>query len=1506
MSSPRSVVSQPTRTRTHWRRALILAASVLWCAFLGAPRLEAASTIGTVTASPTEIAAGTRTVVTVTTGIVDASVIPGSIRLLETDARGKALKLLGFLRDDGTAGDQTAGDRIYTMRLVVREPRATQRFLRVVATFRNEPARVGSALIRLIIQRRTVPRKLEPNPLTMAVGAVGTLTATLAPPPLTPGTLVISSRNPRIASVPAGVAFAAGQTKVQIPISALSRGTATIVASLSGRRATATVRVRTGALRVIELAPPAIALTTGATGELTVRLSAVAPVDTVVNMSSSNPAVAAVPATATVPAGRMDSTVRVEGVTPGVAQIRARLNGSSAASQVTVTPAPPSVVSLLPPVSNLTVGASGTLQVTISSAQVEPTVVSITTTPPGIVSAPASVTIPPGQVTASLSVDAIALGQAGVTARLGDSSAAALVNVTEPPVAITALQPESVSLIVGATIPFTVQINTARSDETDIDLVSSVPGVLDVPDSVTIEAGQTSATFVATALAAGDAALTASVDGSSRQSAVRVAPQPAAVVSLVPSPLPLQEGATGLLRLTINAAQENDTVVALTNSAPAVAQVPAAVTVPSGALSVDVPVTGLTAGQSSVTASVNGTAVSASIVVSAPPPVVTALSPTTQQLPQGVAGTLRVTLSRGSTEPARVALSSSDGGVATVPVEVTVPAGSLFADFPVATVGVGNTTITASLNSATVLAQVTVTAAEPVSLAISPVTPSVSVGATVAFTATATLTDGTSANLTASSLWSSSTPTVASIDAAGTATALTPGETTVEARHTFTPVQTGQPVTLLAETLLSVTSPATLSLSADATEVALGESLLITLNATDVAPEGGLLVTLAASGTGAATLPTNVTIAAGDSSATFSLTGTAAGDVTVSASASGYVSASLPIAVRAPLRIDALEPTSGPVGASVAMIGGGFDTALAGNVVDFPTADTARVPGTVLSATATRLVVRVPPTAESGPIRIANARGTASSPAFSVTREQDFQVVVSPGTVTVYQGATGLTQVQLSSTGTAPFTALVRLSAEGLPAGVSARFIPAAAITGNQTVAMELVAPAGTPAGLANVRVRGELVESGQTLVRRGELDLLVQSAAGVTGAKGRFVTPARIGIAGVIVRVDTPSGPIQTTSDAAGSFQIVGIPAGEISLRFDATPANPFYPIWPYTVTLPVNQVTVFPDWTINPPPPNERFTPIANATQDQVITDPRFPGLAIRLPAGVTITGWDGVLKTRIAVERVEISKLPVPPPPTPTGSAYQLYFGTPMGGIPSAPIPVTLPNDVGGEPGEAIDVWYFDGSPMARSGEWRIAGTAIVSADGRSATMLPGTGVPRFCGVCGLVCLGKQPEGPHPFCPATAGNAIEPFTGQALPSTGGLTCGGLTPIETGMNYNPVDAYGNIGGTSASLGFGWTLDYDVGFLPFVGPQKRLLLPGNRRVNVIDDGTGNYRPFDDPRLDGAVIRATNLAANEWELTFRDQTRWRFRPFSTIFVRGGPPTFLTEIVDPQGYVVPMQ
>ena len=113
--------------------------------------------------------------------------------------------------------------------------------------------------------------------------------------------------------------------------------------------------------------------------------------------------------------------------------------------------------------------------------------------------------------------------------------------------------------------------------------------------------------------------------------------------------------------------------------------------------------------------------------------------------------------------------------------------------------------------------------------------------------------------------------------------------------------------------------------------------------------------------------------------------------------------------------------------------------------------------------------------------------------------------------------------------------------------------------------------PPGT--GLASPRRPGPPRKAGrygQPIVRTTTVDLIIQAATGLTGVKGRFVTPEGVGIAGVIVRADVPGDDPQTTTDAAGNFQLVNLPAGTLSLRFDATPANPLYPIWPYELTLP------------------------------------------------------------------------------------------------------------------------------------------------------------------------------------------------------------------------------------------------------------------------------------------------------------------------------------------------
>lgn len=624
----------------------------------------------------------------------------------------------------------------------------------------------------------------------------------------------------------------------------------------------------------------------------------------------------------------------------------------------------------------------------------------------------------------------------------------------------------------------------------------------------------------------------------------------------------------------------------------------------------------------------------------------------------------------------------------------------------------------------------------------------------------------------------------------------------------------------------------------------------------------------------------------------------------------GQLSNSLPFTLVPSLAITAVTPASGEVGTLVTLTGNGFDPNPASNTIVFRGINNTLVGAAPLTSSATQITLRVPPLAETGPITLTNSRGIVQSPAFTVTREQDFQLVINPSALTVYQGASNDLQAQLTSTGTRTFTGLVSLSVQGLPSGVTASFAPAQTLSAFQAGTITLRATAGAVASNYPVTVQAIFNEGGTLFTRSSTLNLTVASSAGVTGIKGRFVTPEGQAIAGVIVRADVGQTPQpQTITDAAGNFQLVGLPAGQITFRFDATPANPLYPIWPYTTTVVANQFTVIPDWTINPPPSDDKFVQISNATQTQSIKDERFPGLEIKLPAGVTITGWDGVVKSRIAIERIMPDKLPVSAPPFPMREAYQLYFGTPMGGIPSQPIPVTLPNVAEKEPGEQVEIWFFDGSPMGGSGEWKMAGLGTVSPDGKTVASNPGVGIPRFCGVCGLLSLScppppNPPQPPPPDCP-TCGKPVDLFTGQELMKMDLMSLGGLTPIEISMKYNPVDAYNNRAGTVASVGFGWVLSYDVGFLPFDGPQKRLVQPGARFVNFVDDGSGIYRPFDDPTLAGAAIHRANPSTNEWTLTHRDGRLWHFKPFAGIpgVIRGGPPTFLTDTMDQAGNIL---
>ncbi|MGH7165275.1 MAG: Ig-like domain-containing protein, partial [Nitrospiraceae bacterium] len=836
------------------------------------------------------------------------------------------------------------------------------------------------------------PTTLTPNPLTITVGGTGTLTATLAPTPTAGGTLTAGSGHATVATVPATIPFASGQTQVSVPVTAVGVGSTPITVSANGGSATSTVQVTPQPPTVTSLLPGTLALTQGGTGTLTVTISAAQSTDTIVALSSTATGIASVPSSVTVLAGQTSTPVSVSGTTPGTAQIAASLNGTSVTSTVSVTPALPTVVSLLPPTVPLTPGSSGTLTVTLSAVQPTETPVALAVSPTGIITLPPTVTVPAGQPSVPVSIGTVMPGTALVQASLNGSLAEAAVHVTPPPPAVVSLLPSPLSVVTGASGPLTVTLNAVRLTNTSVTLTMDNPSVLQVPPSVTVPAGQLTASFTVTGSALGDAVVTTTLGASTRSATVHVVPPPPVILALVPTPLALQQGATGSVTLTINAAQPTDTNIPLTNTAPGIATVPSSVTVPAGQTSAAVPVTGLTPGDGSLTAALNGSTATAAIQVTTAATVVTGLTPGTLTLPTGRPGVLRVTVSPAPTAPAAVTLTSTNTTVASVPPSVPIPAGALVAEFPVLANGAGNATIMASLSGGTATAQVSVTPAELITLSLSPLTPAVFVGEPQAFTATGTFTDGTTQDLTTSANWTSSTESIATITSSGLAAALAVGTTTITAASGSLSVST---------TLAALTPPVMTLIPASASLKA-SENLAFTLNAGAPAGPNGLVVTFTISGSGGLTVPASVTIPAGESSASFFVTGVSAGQVTLTASAVGRqpASSNLTVTPNVPPTVSGFSPAAGHLGTLVTLTGTNFDPTPSGNTVKF-----GAVAATVLSATATQLVARVPLGAVTAALSVTTTGGTVQTATTFMVLALS-ALAVTPGKATLPTGQT--------------------------------------------------------------------------------------------------------------------------------------------------------------------------------------------------------------------------------------------------------------------------------------------------------------------------------------------------------------------------------------------------------------------------------------------------------------------------------------------------------------------
>ena len=729
-------------------------------------------------------------------------------------------------------------------------------------------------------------------------------------------TVTLKSSNPSVATVPATIVVPAGATSQSFSIvtqPVTTSQTVFITAASGGVSSSAVLTINPLTLSGLTLAQSSVTGIATITGN-TVTIPTAIGGSTTVTLASSNTAAATVPASVVIPAGATSATFSITTASVAAAQtatITASLNGSSRTATLTVNPPPPATLSAITLSPSTTLGGTTTTAntVTLSSAATSNTTIALSSSSPAIASVPASVTIPAGATSQTFSI---------VTASVSADQSATIsatsngTTVTAPLAVVSTTSHLKSVLLNPTTIPsnnYTVNnrvywSGNAPANET-ITLTSSNTAVAIPMSSVVIAAGSSSHTFEITVYSVTSpqtVTILATCDGITQSATLTVTPPytgPAlSAVTLSPSTV---FGGVSTTANTVSFAGNvtAGSTVTLTSSNPAIASVPASVTVAAGSSSQTfaIKTTNVSSAQSVViTATFGAMSQSAFLTINSSTAVLYMmnLSP-----PSTYAGTTTtgntVAIANPVPTDTTILLATDNNALGTVPVSVVVPAGSTTAVFAITT-NYSSTSqvlnITASYNGSNQTAGLTVLAANPPLSSVS-VAPSSVVGGSSLTNASVSLSGSSTANTTVA--LSSSNPAVAGVPASVVVAA---GATSQSFTITTSTVTAATTVTITA-TLNGVSKTATITiLPVSLKSVVLsptsvkGGSVPTTANRvywSGNAPASET-VTLTSSNPAVAAVPSTVTIQQGSSSHVFTITTkavTSAQSVTITATSGG-------------------------------------------------------------------------------------------------------------------------------------------------------------------------------------------------------------------------------------------------------------------------------------------------------------------------------------------------------------------------------------------------------------------------------------------------------------------------------------------------------------------------------------------------------------------------------------------------------------------------------------------
>ena len=770
------------------------------------------------------------------------------------------------------------------------------------------------------------------------------------------------------------------------------------------------VMVTASTMPTITLSPNPLSISNagGVSGTLTLTLSVTAGVNgQIVHLLSNNPTIASVPATILVGAGGSSASIAVTPGNVGTTSITAAAQGLVPATATVNVITPAIVLALDSP----TVGLSKTINGTITLNAPAPfpgVTVNLGSSPSGTVDVePPSVKVATGTTTGSFTVTGLAVGGATITAGSpGYTTTSIGVNVSN----LGQINlPSKATVGTNQTVPLQLSLSTpAGAGGVTVMLMSSDTTKVTVPASVTIAQGATAPATqpVATGVNFGSATITASANGLiGATESITVSD----TLSFSPATLTLATGATMNLNLTLSSPAPAGLVVNLSSDNINVATVPASLSFPANATSLNVPVTAGSTGMATIHASSANLADTTASVNVATQGSLNVPSSLMAGIGQSVA--FPVSLPQAAPTTVTVMLMSNSANATVSPAMVTISAGQTTPSVQPQVTGVnfGSATITASASGyASGSGQVQVIG----SLSFAVQTSSVTTGAVqnlVLLISPAAPATGVVINLSSSNTAAATVP--ATVMIAGNASSvnvpvsgIAQGSATIHASS----------LPNLPDTTTSVTvTPPIGSIGVQYVTLAAGQSAPLPITLSTPTP-ADLTVTLQSGNTAVATIsPASIVIPAGQTTPGTQpqVTGVSFGPALITASGAGFTPGSTTVQVTGTLAFNPpMLTVNGTSSQNLTLTLSGH-APLGGVTINLSSSNTgvATVPSTV-NVPAGATSVQVPVTGVSSGTATIHASSLPNLPdttaAVTVTITRDIflpaNVIVSPGTSVAY------------------------------------------------------------------------------------------------------------------------------------------------------------------------------------------------------------------------------------------------------------------------------------------------------------------------------------------------------------------------------------------------------------------------------------------------------------------------------------------------------------------------